>query len=177
VSSTLYLHRVLSMATDERGVVVRRCAVIVLDRFEQGCVGWPSAIAEPDLRILLPCDEALYESGICTSEDNPMWWPSGGLEAEDQETMKEGNERKRVGTFGWLCRVIWVGGRIQLETYRPSGTSPLKRSSSKSLEADERFVRFRSTCWRSLEQERSDGSFVLDFGYARNGQVTRFRQE
>ncbi|GAA5941517.1 uncharacterized protein JCM15063_001607 [Sporobolomyces koalae] len=97
------------------------CAVIVIDRFEQGCVGWPSAIAEPDLRILLPCDEPLYETGTCSSDDNPMWWPSEGLEAEDQETMKEGNERKRVGTFAWLCRVAWVGGRVQLETYRASG--------------------------------------------------------
>lgn len=35
--------------------------------------------------------------------------------------MKPGNERKKVGTFAWLCRAAWVGGRVQLETYRPSG--------------------------------------------------------
>ncbi|GAA6061017.1 hypothetical protein JCM10212_001073 [Sporobolomyces blumeae] len=97
------------------------CAVFVLDRFEQGCVGWPSAISEADLRILLPCNEAAYENGICTSDDNPLWWPVGGLEVEDQEASKPGNEARRVGTFAWLCRAAWVGGRIQLETYRPSG--------------------------------------------------------
>lgn len=95
--------------------------MFVIDRFEQGCVGWPSAIAEPDLRLLLPCDEPLYESGICNSDDNPKWWPAGGLEREDAETSKPGNERKKVGTFAWLCRAAWVGGRVQLETYRPSG--------------------------------------------------------
>ncbi|GAA6000053.1 hypothetical protein JCM5350_001670, partial [Sporobolomyces pararoseus] len=140
------------------------CAVFVLDRFEQGCVGWPSAIAEPDLRILLPCDEALYETGICSSDDNPLWWPADGLEAEDAETMKPGNERKKVGTFAWLCRAAWVGGRVQLETYRPSGP-PAGGPWNKNVAADPLF----STS-DMLEMDK-----LLDFVRSKLGQLAAMK--
>ncbi|GAA6021557.1 hypothetical protein JCM11491_000254 [Sporobolomyces phaffii] len=140
------------------------CAVFVIDRFEQGCVGWPSAIAEPDLRILLPCDEVLYENGICSSEDNPMWWPTEGLEAEDAETTKPGNERKKVGTFAWLCRAVWVGGRVQLETYRPSGP-PAGGPWNKNVAADPLF-----TTSDMLEMDK-----LLDFVRSKLGQLAAMK--
>ncbi|GAA5968027.1 hypothetical protein JCM21900_002101 [Sporobolomyces salmonicolor] len=97
------------------------CAVFVLDRFEAGCVGWPAAVSEADCRLLLPCADELYEAGTCTSADNPLWWPEGGIENEDDERNGDGRRNPKVGTFAWLCRVCWCGGRIQHETYRPSG--------------------------------------------------------
>ncbi|GAA5897554.1 Zn(II)2Cys6 transcription factor [Sporobolomyces salmoneus] len=140
------------------------CAVFVIDRFEQGCVGWPSAIAEPDLRILLPCDEALYETGLCSSDDNPLWWPPEGLEAEDAEASKPGNERKRVGTFAWLCRAAWVGGRVQLETYRPSGP-PASGPWNKNVAADPLF-----TTSDMLEMDK-----LLDFVRSKLGQLAAMK--
>ncbi|EMS22598.1 hypothetical protein NBRC10512_000726 [Rhodotorula toruloides] len=137
------------------------CTVYILDRFESATVGWPSAIAESDVRILLPCADELFESGLCDADgrDNPLFWPADDLgtsaekgwkgireeeEAEKRESMMmngaggvksevatEGVEASagerasphvpKVGTFAWLCRVVWLGGRIQAETYRDSG--------------------------------------------------------
>ncbi|BGP01956.1 hypothetical protein RTG_02290 [Rhodotorula toruloides ATCC 204091] len=135
------------------------CTVYILDRFESATVGWPSAIAESDVRILLPCADELFESGLCDAEgrDNPLFWPADDLgtsaekgwkgireeeEAEKRESLNgaggvksevatEGVEASagkgasphvpKVGTFAWLCRVVWLGGRIQAETYRASG--------------------------------------------------------
>ncbi|GJN92502.1 hypothetical protein Rhopal_005532-T1 [Rhodotorula paludigena] len=136
------------------------CAVYVLDRFESACVGWPAAIAEADVRVLLPCADDLFELGTCDADgrDNPLWWPAdeAGTSAEkgwkgimaEEEANKRGASPKRngaaqhldddagvigtgvggeadmpprVGTFAWLCRVVWLGGRLQAETYRASG--------------------------------------------------------
>ncbi|GAA5856873.1 hypothetical protein JCM8547_008438 [Rhodosporidiobolus lusitaniae] len=137
------------------------CAVFVLDRFEAACVGWPSAISESDIRVLLPCSDALFEAGTVDPDgnDNPLWWPAdgvgtskemgwagikaeegadgqgggggggegregmGGMERrfdEEEEGIK-GGRTPSVSTFAWLCRVVWLGGRIQAETYRASG--------------------------------------------------------
>ncbi|KAI5480001.1 binuclear zinc transcription factor [Pseudohyphozyma bogoriensis] len=105
VSEMLGLHRM-----DEDRIA---CTVLALDRFESGCNGWPLAISEADVRLLLPCEDALYESGKCEAEDCPLWWPilPTTLETEDV----------KLGSFAWLCRSFWLGGRIQQENYRPSG--------------------------------------------------------
>ncbi|BGP33989.1 hypothetical protein JCM10296v2_005804 [Rhodotorula toruloides] len=121
------------------------CTVYILDRFESATVGWPAAIAESDVRILLPCVDELFESGLCDADgrDNPLFWPADDLgtsadkgwkgirEEESSEVATEGVEASagkgasphvpKVGTFAWLCRVVWLGGRIQAETYRASG--------------------------------------------------------
>lgn len=133
------------------------CAVYVLDRFESATVGWPAAIAETDVRVLLPCPDDQFENGRCERDgrNNPLWWPSDGagtdpaqgwegiraeFEAEEQQqgggndsyttiNNKNGTDRARphvptVSTFAWLCRVVWLGSRIQCETYRASGPPP-----------------------------------------------------
>ena len=145
------------------------CTVYVLDRFESATVGWPAAIAEGDVRVLLPCADELFEQGTCDADgrDNPLWWPADEMgtsraagwqgimvEAEAAKAATSaatagasegdggsaggagaagepesigggggaGSERvPAVGTFAWLCRVVWLGGRIQSETYRASG--------------------------------------------------------
>ncbi|ORY42981.1 fungal-specific transcription factor domain-domain-containing protein [Leucosporidium creatinivorum] len=89
------------------------CTVFCLDRFESGTVGWPPAISELDIRLLLPCEDRLYESGVCQTGDNPFWWPQS-LELEDSQGV-------RPGPFAWLVRVVWLGGRLQGETYRSGG--------------------------------------------------------
>lgn len=83
----------------------------MLDRLEAACVGWSTSLAETDLRLLLPSKDALFEAGTCTAKDNPIWWPSN-LEEEDEDLL---------GGFAWLCRTVWLGGRIQSETYKASG--------------------------------------------------------
>lgn len=93
-----------------------RCTVFVLDRFEAACIGWPATIAEGDIRLLLPCAEPAFEAGTCSSHDNPLWWPTAPRTMENEE-----ETGPSVGSFAWLCRVVWFGGRIQAETYRPSG--------------------------------------------------------
>ncbi|GAA5973447.1 hypothetical protein JCM11641_006466 [Rhodosporidiobolus odoratus] len=125
------------------------CAVFVLDRFESATVGWPASISEGELRLLLPCSDALFEAGTVDSdgEDNPLWWPNDGggksaergwegivREEESEGRVKleeegEGGGTRRpelpvVGIFAWLCRTVWLGGRIQAECYRPSGPPP-----------------------------------------------------
>lgn len=143
------------------------CAVYVLDRFESATVGWPAAIAETDVRVLLPCADELFETGRCEQDGrhNPLWWPVDGagtdpaqgwegiraeLEAEgDRERAfrppqgsRSGQEQGNgtggsvgpspyvgtnlppVSSFGWLCRVVWLGSRIQAETYRATGPPP-----------------------------------------------------
>ncbi|GAA5985860.1 hypothetical protein JCM10908_006308 [Rhodotorula pacifica] len=122
------------------------CAVYVLDRFESATVGWPSAIAETDVRVLLPCPDDQFENGRCERDgrNNPLWWPSDGagtnpaqgwegirteLEAEGDRggggnTIKNGSSLPKMSTFAWLCRVVWLGSRIQCETYRASGPPP-----------------------------------------------------
>ncbi|BGP42162.1 hypothetical protein JCM10449v2_006167 [Rhodotorula kratochvilovae] len=133
------------------------CTVYVLDRFESATVGWPAAIAEGDVRVLLPCTDELFEQGTCsaTGSDNPLWWPADEIGTSAEKGWKgimaeaeaeaaaigegagtagdgEGDEPEaippagaaplpKVGTFAWLCRVVWLGGRIQAETYRASG--------------------------------------------------------
>ncbi|GAA5840658.1 hypothetical protein JCM9279_007392 [Rhodotorula babjevae] len=143
------------------------CTVYVLDRFESATVGWPAAIAEGDVRVLLPCADELFDRGTCDADgrDNPLWWPADEMgtsraagwqgimvEAEAAKAAAAakatgasegdggggpsgpgepesiggsggaGTERvPAVGTFAWLCRVVWLGGRIQSETYRASG--------------------------------------------------------
>lgn len=135
------------------------CTVFVLDRFESATVGWPPAIAEVDIRVLLPCEDRLYDNGLCAPGDNPLWWPKSGdnTDAEDEDSIRHqqsspGEARDGVhgepalgrsqgaysnGTglghgiglgheplvdsFAWLVRVVWIGGRIQGETYRSSG--------------------------------------------------------
>lgn len=92
-----------------------RCTVFCLDRFESGTVGWPPAISELDIRLLLPCEDRLYESGVCQTGDNPFWWPQS-LELEESQGV-------RPGPFAWLVRVVWLGGRLQGETYRSGGES------------------------------------------------------
>lgn len=96
-----------------RFALVRRATVFCLDRFEAACVGWPVAIAENDMRLLLPCDERLYETSQCHEGDNPVFWPPG-IETEEERG-------PRIGTFAWLCRVVCLGGRIQEESYRAAG--------------------------------------------------------
>lgn len=146
-----------------------RAAVFVLDRWESATTGWPSAISETDIRVLLPCSEELYSSGTVSASgsDNPLWWPAddigtsaeagwAGIKAEDdveelgggggggeteggaggagqgggggfanrfekEERAGKGGKMPKVSTFAWLCRVVWLGGRIQGETYRASG--------------------------------------------------------
>ncbi|GAA5874387.1 hypothetical protein JCM3774_005023 [Rhodotorula dairenensis] len=135
------------------------CAVYVLDRFESATVGWPAAIAEIDVRVLLPCPDDQFENGRCERDGrhNPLWWPSDGagtdpalgwegiraeLDAEGDQRVDDphsgGAKREsgsgsgsetaarlpRVSTFAWLCRVVWLGSRIQCETYRASGPPP-----------------------------------------------------
>ena len=135
------------------------CTVYVLDRFESATVGWPAAIAETDVRVLLPCPDDQFENGRCERDgrNNPLWWPSDGagtdpaqgwegiraeFEAEEQQHQqgggndsyatinKNGTDPARrphlpaVSTFAWLCRVVWLGSRIQCETYRASGPPP-----------------------------------------------------
>lgn len=144
------------------------CTVYVLDRFESATVGWPAAIAEGDVRVLLPCADELFEQGTCDADgrNNPLWWPademgtsteagwrgimaeaeaekaadaagvsdgaappSGGAVDEPEAIPRSGggegsrnaSRLPRVDTFAWLCRVVWLGGRIQSETYRASG--------------------------------------------------------
>ncbi|GAA5908482.1 hypothetical protein JCM6882_001279 [Rhodosporidiobolus microsporus] len=144
------------------------CAVFVLDRFEAATVGWPAAISEGDIRVLLPCADELFESGQVDPEgrDNPLWWPKDGMGTSKEMGWRgvraeeglglggqggghengagdgagveeiglpedggvngdgvgaDGTPLPKVGTFAWLCRVVWLGGRIQAETYRPSG--------------------------------------------------------
>jgi len=105
-------------ALPQDGVLLEECrrtmaAVFVLDRLEMGCVGWPSSIAIDDLRILLPCDEHLFEDSVCSSVHNPLLWPDS-FQAEHDVGPKAGN-------FAWLCRMAVLGGQIQKETYRPMG--------------------------------------------------------
>lgn len=128
------------------------CAVYVLDRFESATVGWPAAIAETDVRVLLPCPDDQFENGRCERDGrhNPLWWPSDGagtdpargwdgIRAEfdaanaegdgggDPHVIKTGSggpHLPRMSTFAWLCRVVWLGSRIQCETYRASGPPP-----------------------------------------------------
>ena len=107
-SSPFFLTKLTSRST--------RCTVFVLDRFEAACIGWPATISEGDIRLLLPCAELAFAAGICTSRDNPLWWPSAPVTVETEE-----ETGPSVGSFAWLCRVVWFGGRIQAETYRPSG--------------------------------------------------------
>ncbi|KAM0752679.1 hypothetical protein T439DRAFT_354172 [Meredithblackwellia eburnea MCA 4105] len=93
------------------------CAIFCLDRFEAGGVGWPFAIAEADVRLLLPCSDTLYEQGICQTHDNPLWWPSPPMTFENEEE----NGSPAITSFGWLCRATTLGGRICFECYRPAG--------------------------------------------------------
>ena len=126
------------------------CTVFVLDRFESASVGWPPAIAEVDIRLLLPCEDRLYENGLCAPGDNPLWWPSSiegndegvGMAPKSEAGIFENEQHSRllgeffdgplggnghnrpgplVDSFAWLVRVVWIGGRIQAETYRSSG--------------------------------------------------------
>ncbi|GAA6043862.1 hypothetical protein JCM8097_001194 [Rhodosporidiobolus ruineniae] len=126
------------------------CTVFLLDRFECATVGWPAAITETDLRVLLPCADALFDAGAVDPDgrDNPLWWPadgvgtsremgwqgireeelasptSGGAGSSEGEGIKAdgaASPTPQVGTFAWLCRVVWLGGRIQMETYRARG--------------------------------------------------------
>lgn len=90
------------------------CALVCLDRLEGGCVGWPTAIAEADIRLLLPCSDELYEQGTCSSDANPLWWPVAPSTIEDEDGPV-------VSPFGWFCRVCLLGGRICFESYRPAG--------------------------------------------------------
>ncbi|KAK4057012.1 hypothetical protein OIO90_001912 [Microbotryomycetes sp. JL221] len=92
------------------------CTVFCLDRFESGCIGWPAAISELDIRLLLPCNDHLYENGLCTATDNSLWWPATiTIQAQDR------NGEQNVSAFGWLIRCLWLAGRIQEETYRSAG--------------------------------------------------------
>lgn len=133
------------------------CAVYVLDRFEAATVGWPAAISEMDVRVLLPCADHDFENGLCEADgrNNPLWWPADGagtdpvqgwegirveleaeagsapLSAESAASTANANAKQHrqeqlpnVSTFGWLCRVVWLGSRVQAETYRASGPPP-----------------------------------------------------
>ncbi|SCV72836.1 BQ2448_4373 [Microbotryum intermedium] len=86
--------------------------VLCVDRLESACVGWPTALAEHDVRLLLPCDELLFESGQCEEGDNPIWWPENGQDSEIGP---------RLGTFAWFSRVVWIGSRIQSNAYGSVG--------------------------------------------------------
>ncbi|KDE04053.1 hypothetical protein MVLG_05492 [Microbotryum lychnidis-dioicae p1A1 Lamole] len=86
--------------------------VLCVDRLESACVGWPTALAEHDVRLLLPCDELLFESGRCQEGDNPIWWPENGQDSE---------VGPRLGTFAWFSRVVWIGARIQSNAYGSVG--------------------------------------------------------
>lgn len=89
----------------------------MIDRFEASCVGWSTSLSEGELRLLLPCHDELYANGTCTTEDNALWWPrDDSLDHEDEGS---------IGKFAWFCRVLWLGGRIQSETYKASGAFPL----------------------------------------------------
>ncbi|KAM0790589.1 hypothetical protein ACM66B_004454 [Microbotryomycetes sp. NB124-2] len=93
------------------------CTVFCLDRFESGCIGWPPAISELDIRLLLPCSDHLYDNGVCSFSDNALWWPSSMvLDMSDLN-----NIGPTVSPFGWLIRCLWLAGRIQEETYRSAG--------------------------------------------------------
>lgn len=134
------------------------CTVFILDRFESASVGWPPAIAEVDIRVLLPCEDRLYDLGVCALGDNPLWWPpsdlgsngaTGGGEVQAQTPSSAGGFASSdaggpsggagsgsasggnvadidVDSFAWLVRVVWLGGRIQTETYRSSGVSDFR---------------------------------------------------
>ncbi|SCZ92045.1 BZ3500_MvSof-1268-A1-R1_Chr5-3g08300 [Microbotryum saponariae] len=86
--------------------------VLCVDRLESACVGWPTALAEHDVRLLLPCDELLFESGRCQEGDNPIWWPENGQNSD---------VGPRLGTFAWFSRVVWIGARIQSNAYGSVG--------------------------------------------------------
>ncbi|KAK4052480.1 hypothetical protein OIV83_002282 [Microbotryomycetes sp. JL201] len=92
------------------------CTVFCLDRFESGCIGWPPAISELDIRLLLPCSDHLYDNGVCSFSDNPLWWPSSMVLDTNEHQIGPS-----VSPFGWLIRVLWLAGRIQEETYRSAG--------------------------------------------------------
>ncbi|KAL8279177.1 hypothetical protein RQP46_008433 [Phenoliferia psychrophenolica] len=115
IAAMLGLHRMDEDRIAERTGVP--CALFCLDRFEAGAVGWPIALSESDIRILLPCADFLYEDGTCNSHANPLWWPIAPDSIEN-----EPERQGPISSFAWLCRVLWLGGRICFESYRPAGS-------------------------------------------------------
>lgn len=71
----------------------------------------------------MPCEERLFEQGLCQTGDNPLWWPQS-IDLEESQGIKP-------GYFAWFVRVVWLGGRMQSETYRSAGELDLdwKRTS------------------------------------------------
>ncbi|GAA6012295.1 hypothetical protein JCM10207_002792 [Rhodosporidiobolus poonsookiae] len=194
------------------------CTIFILDRFESATVGWPSAIAEGDIRVLLPCADTLFDAGTVDPDgnDNPLWWPAdggtssergwAGVKAEEDAEMEAGEggaggpgggaedaaaglegetaaaangvgKTPAVGVFAWLCRVVWLGGRIQAETYRASGppaggpwnkhhaTDPLA-SSTDILEMDRvlEYIRSKFTLKARDAAARGGGKGAVDGG-------------
>lgn len=93
------------------------CAVFALDRCQSACLGWPNSIHEGDMRILLPCSDQRFGAGTCLidGQDNPLWWPVNESQRQRELQMSP------ISSFAWLCRALWLGGRIQRQTYRPLG--------------------------------------------------------
>lgn len=100
--------------------------VYVIDRCESISCGWPAAIQEAEMRLLLPALDHLFENGTVGSNDNAHCWPPGVPDADDVEGKLTGLSRRtqgpaKVSPFAWLCRIACLGSRLSNFHHRPMG--------------------------------------------------------
>jgi hypothetical protein len=68
--------------------------VLIIERTECCSVGWPSAVDESTVRLLLPCPSVFYSGETPGLTDNPTIWS---------------NDDDNISPFAWMCRMGVLG--------------------------------------------------------------------